>query len=175
VLCAAQSQAQSVADETPEANPARPTVATPATLTTVGYLQFENGILYAANSPEFATQLGVNQVTKLTIAPRLQLLLLSEPFTYTRQPTGSAVSESLPGDVDDGFQAVVIRGDHRKPTISLSYLRDHYSGPAPDVDIGSFTQSALLLLSHDLGGFHVDLNGIFSEQTDGKIRRGQFG
>jgi hypothetical protein len=31
----------------PDANPARPTVSTPATLTPVGYLQFENGVLYA--------------------------------------------------------------------------------------------------------------------------------
>jgi hypothetical protein len=175
VLCAAQSQAQSAADETPEANPARPTVATPATLTPVGYLQFENGILYAAKSPEFATQLGVNQVTKLTVTPRLQLLLLSEPFTYTGQPTGSALSESLPGDVDGGFQAMIIRGGQGRPTVSLSYLRDIYSGPAPNVDIGSFTQSAIVLFSHDQGGFHFDLDGIFSEQVDGRIRRAQFG
>src|ERR1700683_4446179 len=33
--------AQTIPDPTPEANPARPTVSTPATLTPVGYLQFE--------------------------------------------------------------------------------------------------------------------------------------
>jgi hypothetical protein len=33
--------------EAPETNPGRPTVSTPATLTPVGYLQFETGILAA--------------------------------------------------------------------------------------------------------------------------------
>jgi hypothetical protein len=33
----------------------------------------------------------------------------------------------------------------------------------------------LILLSDDLAGFHFDINGIFSEQTKGIIRRGQFG
>jgi hypothetical protein len=51
----------------PEANPARPTVSTPATLTPAGYLQFENGALYAATSPEFSRRLGINQVTKLSV------------------------------------------------------------------------------------------------------------
>jgi hypothetical protein len=46
--------AQIVASEVPEANPARPTVSTPATLTPAGYLQFENGGLFAAHSPEFS-------------------------------------------------------------------------------------------------------------------------
>jgi hypothetical protein len=72
--------AQSSTVETPEANPGRPTVSTPATLTPVGYLQFENGGLYAETSPEFKTLFGISQVTKLTVAPRLQLLLLSEPL-----------------------------------------------------------------------------------------------
>jgi hypothetical protein len=40
----------------PEANPARPTVSNPATLTPVGYLQFETGTLGATNSPEFSTR-----------------------------------------------------------------------------------------------------------------------
>jgi hypothetical protein len=33
----------------------------------------------------------------------------------------------------------------------------------------------LILLSDDLAGFHFDINGIFSEQTKGIVRRGQFG
>jgi len=53
---------QEVAQEsTPEANPGRPTVSTPATLTPVGYLQFENGGLYAAQSPEFNTRFGITR------------------------------------------------------------------------------------------------------------------
>src|SRR5262249_48362558 len=54
-------------DSVPEANPARPTVATPATLTPVGYLQFENGVLYTTGAPDFSSRFGVNQVTKLTV------------------------------------------------------------------------------------------------------------
>ena len=45
----------------PTANPGRPTVSTPAILTPVGYLQFENGFLGAWHSPEFSSQLGINQ------------------------------------------------------------------------------------------------------------------
>jgi hypothetical protein len=42
-----------------------------------GYLQFENGGFYADNSPDFTTLFGINRVTKLTVASRLQLLALS--------------------------------------------------------------------------------------------------
>jgi hypothetical protein len=86
-----------------------------------------------------------------------------------------ASAGNLPGDVDAGLQAVVLPGVGLKPTISLSYFRVLYSGSAPDTDIGSFHRSALFLFSEDIGQFHVDMNGIFSEQTDGRIRRGQFG
>src|SRR5258708_20847100 len=44
--------AQRQPDE-PVANPGRPTVSTPATLTPVGYLQFETGFLGATHSPRF--------------------------------------------------------------------------------------------------------------------------
>jgi hypothetical protein len=44
------SRAQSATAPVPEANPGRPTVSTPATLTPVGYLQFENGVLFAEHS-----------------------------------------------------------------------------------------------------------------------------
>jgi len=77
-----QTSAQSPVPEIPDANPGRPTVSTPATLTPVGYLQLENGGLYAATSPEFNTRFGINQVTKLAVASRLQLLALSEPFVH---------------------------------------------------------------------------------------------
>ena len=70
LLFVARIGAQSTV-ETPEANPGRPTVSTPATLTPVGYLQFENGGLYAESSPEFTTLFAINQVTKLTVASRL--------------------------------------------------------------------------------------------------------
>jgi hypothetical protein len=56
-------------------------VSTPATLTPVGYLQFETGSLGATTSPEFGTRIGINQVTKLTVLPRLELLVLTEPYS----------------------------------------------------------------------------------------------
>ncbi|MGB7547886.1 MAG: hypothetical protein WBM14_09060, partial [Terracidiphilus sp.] len=73
LLCSASLLlAQGSADQTPECNPGRPTVSTPATLTPVGYLQFENGGLYASGSGEFDTQSSANQVTRLAVNSRLQ-------------------------------------------------------------------------------------------------------
>src|SRR6266852_9029125 len=57
------SQAQSGIPSVPEANPGRPTVSTPATLTPIGYLQFENGALFAEESTEFSRRIGIGQVT----------------------------------------------------------------------------------------------------------------
>ena len=159
---------------TPEANPARPTVSTPATLTPAGYLQFENGSLFAVNSPEFSRRLGINQVTKLSVDSRAQLLALFEPYTHS---TGAAVSGNRPGEVFAGMQAVVLPGyDDNRPTISAQYLRRLYASPAPELDLGTFVQSATILLSDNLDGFHVDMNGIVTEQQDdtNKLRRAQF-
>ena len=80
--------AQSVTDPIPEANPARPTVSTPATLTPVGYLQFETGSLGAVTSPEFGTRIGINQVTKLTVLPRLEFLVQTEPYVHSSNGKG---------------------------------------------------------------------------------------
>jgi hypothetical protein len=175
LLCVARVCAQSPTAETPEANPGRPTVSTPATLTPVGYLQFENGGLYAETSAEFTTRFGINQVTKLAVASRLQLLALSEPLVHATGTTGDALSGNRPGEVFAGLQAVVLPGEGHKPTVSLSYIRRLYESPAPEIDIGTFRNSALILLSDDFGGFHFDINGIFSEQAAGVVRRGQFG
>ncbi len=174
-LCIVQACGQAPTDEVPAANPARPTVATPATLTPVGYLQFENGVLYADTSPEFGTQFSVNQVTKLTVAPRLQLLGLFGPLANTHRVVGGVGAGNQPGGVAAGVQAVLFPGNGAKPTISLSYARTLYAGSAPDIDIGSFKQSATFLWSEDLGGFHFDVNGIFNEQAQDKVLRGQFG
>jgi hypothetical protein len=164
--------AQSGPPELPEANPGRPTVSTPATLTQVGYLQFENGGVYANNSPEFSTRFGINQVTKLTVASRIQLLALSEPFTHS---TGAEVNGNRPGEVFAGVQTVLLKGEGHRPTISASYIRRLYESPAPEIDIGTFRQSVLLLVSDDMGGFHFDLNGIVTEQAEETVRRAQFG
>jgi hypothetical protein len=129
----------------------------------------------AETSPEFATLFGINQVTKLTVASRLQLLALSEPLAQASGATGDALSGSRPGEVFAGFQAVVLPGEGHKPTVSLSYIRRLYASPAPEIDIGTFRNSALILVSDDVAGFHFDINGIVSEQAKGIIRRGQFG
>ena len=171
----ASGVAQSSAAEVPVANPARPTVATPATLTPVGYLQFENGGFYGDDSPEFAHQFSLNQVTKLTMTPRLQLLALWGPLVQTSGVIGDGLPGNHPGDIQAGAQAVVVPGDGVRPTLSLSYIRDLHAGSSPDIDIGSFRQSGLFLWSEDLAGFHIDANGIFSEQVSGRVRRGQFG
>ena len=167
--------AQEAAGEVPTANPARPTVATPATLTPVGYLQFENGVIYADTSPEVLQQFGINQVTKLTVLPRLEVLGLFEPYVYSRRVSGGGLAGSQPGVVLGGAQAVVLKGEGAKPTVSLSYLRTFYLGRAPDLDIGSAKQSALVLVSDDLAGFHFDLNRIFGEETQDALRRAQYG
>lgn len=170
-----QACAQAHTDEVPQANPARPTVATPATLTPVGYLQFENGGLYADASPELSTQFSINQVTKLTLASRMQVFGMFGPLANSHGTVGGVGDGNQPGGIAAGAQAVVLPGNGAKPTISLSYIRTLYAGSAPDIDIGSFDQSATFLWSEDLGGFHLDVNGIFNHQSQGNVRRGQFG
>jgi hypothetical protein len=133
--------AQATPDPVPDANPARPTVSTPATLTPVGYLQFETGSLGATTSPEFGTRIGINQVTKLTVMPRLELLVLTEPYIHSSNSNGGD-KEIHPGEVFVGAQAVLLPGDGMRPTISVSYIRRLYESPAPELDIGTNRQSA---------------------------------
>src|ERR1700722_3330318 len=120
LLLVARIGAQSSAVETPEANPGRPTVSTPATLTPVGYLQFENGGLYSETSPEFTTLFGINQVAKLTVASGFQLLALSEPLARASGATGDALSGSR-----------IARGGaqtYRKPQLHSPSLRESRAG-----------------------------------------------
>jgi hypothetical protein len=155
-----------------EANPGRPTVSTPATLTPVGYLQFETGVLGAEHSGEFANRTGINEVIKLAVEKRLQLLVSSEPFvTWDLGPSSSRDA----GGVALGAQAVIIPGTERRPTFAISYFRSIYGGTAPDLDIGSSRNSGLLLLSFDLGKLHVDTNYAFNEQIANAVHRVQFG
>jgi Putative MetA-pathway of phenol degradation len=156
----------------PEANPGRPTVSTPATLTPLGYVQFETGVLSAWQSPGLCAQSNVNEVVKFSPTHRLQLLASSEPFAHSR--ARSQLANGV-GDLDLGLQAVVYHGEGLRPTIALSYFGRAYSGDAPDLDIGSFRNSALLLVSADVRGFHYDTNYLFNEVIDGSIRRAQFG
>ena len=156
----------------PDANPGRPTVSTPATLTPVGYLQFENGVHSAWHSPEFSTRVAVNQVTKLTVLPRVELLLASEPAIHSK---GGMDRKIRPGEVFAGVQGVVLSGHGLRPTIAVSYVRRLYASPEPELDIGTFRQSGIFLVSNDVMGFHIDANGIVSEQVEVTARRAQWG
>lgn len=167
---AATAQSE-VADE-PEANPGRPTVSTPATLTPTGYLQFETGVLLANQSPEFSSRYGFNEVMKFSVTPRLQLIASTEPFVHYRAEGTSANGTA---EVFLGAQAVLVRGEGSKPTIAVSYFRRVYDGGVPEIDFGSSRNSLLLLASGDIKGFHYDANALFNEQTEGVVRRGQFG
>ena len=166
------SVAQSQAHDESEANPGRPTVSTPATLTPVGYLQFETGFLGASHSPEFSSRYGPNEVIKLSFDSRLELLASGEPIAHY---TASGTTANSVADVFVGAQGVVLFGEGAKPTVAASYFHRAYDGGAPEVDFGSPTNSALILASADVKGFHYDANALFNELTQNGVRRGQFG
>lgn len=173
-LCCAQTENKqsSEAQEELAANPGRPTVSTPATLTPVGYLQFETGILGAQHSGEFADRTAMNEVVKFAPARRLQLLVASEPAVFS--DLGDRHSRDA-GGISLGAQAVLLPGNERRPTLSVSYFRTVYDGTAPDLDIGSSRNSALVLFSADLRKWHIDTNYFFNEQIANEVRRAQFG
>ncbi len=156
----------------PTANPGRPTVSTPATLTPVAYLQFESGFLGAWHSPEFSSQSSLNEVVKFSLSRRIELLAGAGPFAHSR--AGNQAANGT-GDVSLGVQGVVHQGEGAQPTIALSYFRRVYSGGTPDLDIGSSRNSMLLLASADVRGFHYDTNYLFNEVIDGATHRAQFG
>lgn len=169
---AQSAAAQSPAPDVPEANPGRPTVSTPATLTPVGYLQFETGMLGASDSGEFSSRYALEEVMKFSVAPRLELLASSEPVVHS--VTGG-ISANGPGDVLLGAQIVLLPGEGVKPTIAMSYFHRVYGGDAPDLDTGSTTNSLVVLASADVKGFHYDTNVLFNEAVDSARRRTQFG
>ena len=161
-----------VSIEEPEANPGRPTVSTPATLTPVGYLQFETGFTPAYNSPEFSSRYGLNEVIKLTAAPRLEFLAAAEPIAHF---TADGTTTNRVADIFLGVQGVLYRGEGAKPTLAVSYFHRVYDGGAPEFDFGSPTNSFLVLASADVKGFHYDANAFFTELVQGSVPRGQFG
>jgi hypothetical protein len=166
------SHAQSDKPEEVEANPGRPTVSTPATLTPVGYLQFETGVLGASHSPEFSSRYGFNEVIKLSVQSRFELIASAEPLVHYRADGASANGTA---EVFLGAQAVLSHGEGARPTIAASYFRRVYDGGVPEVDFGSPRNSFLLLASADAKGFHYDANAIFNEQTQNDVHRLQFG
>ncbi len=167
-----KNPAASAASDDAVANPARPTVSTPATLTPAGYFQFETGVLAAWNSPELSSQQSFNEVIKFSLSRWIELLVEAEPFAHSNAADGPPNGS---GDVDVGIQAIVHHGEGANPTIAMSYFGRAYSGDAPDLDIGSFQNSGLLLVSADVKGFHYDTNYIFNEVVNGAVRRAQFG
>ena len=169
--CVQSAAAQTAAPDA-EANPGRPTVSTPATLTPTGYLQFETGTLSANHSAEFSSQFSLNEVIKLSLTPRLEFVASSGPVAHS---TADAMSRNNAGDVFIGAQVVLRPGAGTKPTIAASYFRKIYNGEAPNLDIGSPENSFLLLASADVRGFHYDANAILNEMVQGPVRRAQFG
>jgi hypothetical protein len=164
-------QQEELRDE-PEANPARPTVSNPATLTAVGYLQFEIGTLGASVSPEFSTRYEFNEVIKLAISRRIEFIEASEPAVHF---TANGISANGTAEIFLGAQAVLLPGEGAKPTFSASYSRRVYDGGAPELDIGSPLNSSVLYASADVKGFHYDANAVFNEVLEGPVRRLQFG
>ena len=155
------------------ANPGRPTVSTPATITPVGYFQFESGFLYAKHSPEFSSESSLNEVVKFSISSRIELLAGTEPFAHS---VAGQQSANDAGGLSLGAQGILHMGEGARPTIALSYFHQVYGGDAPDLDIGSANNSVLLLASADVKGFHYDTNYLFDEVTDkNAIRRLQVG
>ena len=161
-----------VPPEAPQANPGRPTVSTPATLTPVGYLQFETGMLSAWQSPEVSSQTSMSEVIKFSPSRWIEFLAASQPVAYS---AANGATGTAPGDTLLGAQAVLHHGEGVVPTVSASYFHRVYSGTAPNLDIGSALNSALLLISADVHGFHYDTNFIFNEQDNPPIRRAQYG
>lgn len=157
--------------EAPEANPGRPTVSTPATLTPVGYLQFETGVLAAWHSPEFNSQTSFGEVVKFSALPRVELLAAAGPFAHSDTDPKNGTGDTLLG-----IQGVVHQGEGVAPTFALSYFRQIRAGNAPNLDIGSAQNSAMLLASADVKNFHYDTNYVFNEAIgDEGVRRVQFG
>jgi hypothetical protein len=130
------SAAQSQTSEEPTANPGRPTVATPATITPVGYLQFETGFLGAKHSHEFSSRYSLTEVVKLSVASRLELLAPIEPFVHS---IANGITANRGGDLYWGAQAVLYHGEGAKPTLAASYFYHVYDDGAPSFDIGSPT------------------------------------
>lgn len=173
ILSVALYAQQYPGEEELQANPGRPTLSTPATLSPVGYLQFESGVLTARHSPEFSSQSNINEVIKLSFTRRLQLLASFQPvvgYRIDRPPVITGISA-----VSAGLQAVLYPGQGPRPTVSISYTRGIYGGSPPDFDIGSPLNSVLLLISADVKKFHYDVNLFANDVKQNRAHRPQFG
>jgi hypothetical protein len=152
------------------------------------------------DSPQTASQYGVNFLAKTAVHPRLMLEVGMQPFAESRE-VGNQNADGGSGDVLLGAQVVLYlppsapaetaktpQAPHQaltKPTISAAYLGRVHAGTTPDIDQGSYANGLLLLISGDLGKFHYDTNYLFNEQSESErapltgaevmLRRAQFG
>jgi hypothetical protein len=179
---AQQSPSSNPYEDDPAADPSRPTVTNPAHIPPPGYLQFEQGFLQANTTPRggASSQFSLNQATKLSLNHRIMPFMLSQPWAYSS--TFGQTSHDT-GDIDLGLQYVLLdegEGHSKIPTVAVSYINRVRSGTTPDLDVGGYTRSALLLASGDIRKIHYDTNIIINEQQDTRpdnhtYRRAQFG
>jgi hypothetical protein len=172
-VCPPRAGAQPPSAAVPTANPGRPTVATPATLTPLGYLQLETGLLAATNFGEFSRRFAVNEVSKVTVHPRAQLIFALEPLVLARG--ANAPAGATAGGSALGAQAVVVDGAGERATVSVGFMQALSEGTAPDLDIGSARQSLIFLVSDDVAGIHIDANLMLNRQQDAGRHRAQHG
>lgn len=166
-------------DDTPAANPARPTVTNPAHIPPPGYLQFEQGFLQANDSQGLNHQLSAVQTTKLSLNHYIMVQAADQPYAFTAQPPGTNDT----GDLILGAQVLFNdeeEGRASRPTVALGYNRRMRSGTSPNLDQGGFSQGVLLLVSGTNYGLHYDTNYVFNEQdasgTGGRdAHRAQYG
>jgi hypothetical protein len=111
-------------------------------------------------------------VIKLSVLPRLELLTAAEPVVHYR---AQEIAANGVADVFLGAQVVVSPGEGARPTVAVSYFHRAYDGGAPELDVGSPTNSFLLLASADVWGFHYDANVFLNELDQGNVRRAQSG
>jgi hypothetical protein len=125
-------------------------------------------VCFSEDSTEFSKRIGIGQVTKLSVLPRLGLFLQSEQLVISQSKEQTAVDE---GEVFVGVQSVLLVGHESRPTVSISYVRRVHTSAAPELDVGTFRQSTSILLSEDLHGFHFDTNGIFivGQSSTGRV------
>lgn len=167
--------AQQPDSDTPAADPARPTVTSPAHIPPPGYLQFEQGALIVAGAANFDTQTTILQCAKISLSHHIMVQEQWQPEANTRI---SGVSQNSGGAVTLGAQVLFTdekEGHGSRPTLALGFLDTVHSGPAPDYDGGSAVRSLALLGSGEVKSFHYDANFIVNQVNNGSVRRAQLG